>query len=157
GAGEGGEPVIEDGLVGEQLVVEAGPEPVAGDDVLHDADLARLVVADDVHPAEAVDRGGGVEERDEDDQHSAFHTWRLQHSASHTWRLEYSASQTWRLELSAGSQSRPARPSGRPSRRRRRSPVRRAARDAPRRSAPRRPRARPRSRPRPSRPPGSVP
>src|SRR5262245_25016120 len=80
GAGEGGEPVIQDRLVGQQLVVEARPEPVAGDDVLDDPDLARLVVPDYVHPAEAVDRGGEVEQRDEDD--AAVHFY-----ASHTWRL----------------------------------------------------------------------
>src|SRR2546429_330179 len=38
--------------------VAARQEPVAGDDLLDDARLARLVVPDDVRVAEAVERGG---------------------------------------------------------------------------------------------------
>jgi len=60
GAGERREPVIEDRLVGQQLAVEARPEPVAGGDVLDDARLARLVVADDVRGAEPVECGDQV-------------------------------------------------------------------------------------------------
>src|SRR5207249_2837798 len=60
GARERREPVVEDWLVGEQLAVEARPEPVAGGDVLDDARLARLVVADDVRGAEPVECGDQV-------------------------------------------------------------------------------------------------
>ena len=57
-AGQGGQPVIEERLVGQRVAVEARQEPVAGDDLLDDARLARLVVPDDVRVAEAVERGG---------------------------------------------------------------------------------------------------
>jgi hypothetical protein len=60
------EPVVEDRLVRQQLVVEARPEPVPGDHVLHDPRLARLVVADDVGGAEPVQREREPRGRDEE-------------------------------------------------------------------------------------------
>ena len=51
-----GKPVEERRLVGQQIVVESRPEPVARHDVLDDAHLARLVVVHDGRVAEVVQR-----------------------------------------------------------------------------------------------------